>query len=428
MNYKESLEYLNSLNVFGMKLGLVRMTDLLERLGNPQNAYKTVHITGTNGKGSVTAMLTAILQESGFKTGMFTSPHLVSYTERMQINGKWASEIAFANCLTEVRTACEEMTANGNEQPTQFEVLTATAFLLFQKEKVDYAVIEVGLGGLLDSTNVIVPKVSVITNVSFEHADKCGGTLEGIAEHKAGIIKPNVPVVTGAEGMPLDIIRETAAVNDCEIYVLGEDFKVKADRKQMVKFTPNAEVMGEVDYKLNLLGLHQANNSALAAATAMILAVDELSITKASIRHAMKKVEWAGRFELMANANEKYGHQVLIDGAHNPAGITTLRESLDFYFPQEKRVFVLGILKDKDFANMLKILLRKEDKVVFTTPSSERAANPVDLLEYADVEVKEAIGDPVEALKRGHELTNNDELLICAGSLYLIGYLREQLL
>ena len=202
----------------------------------------------------------------------------------------------------------------------------------------------------------------------------------------------------------------------------------KADRKQMVKFTPNAEVMGEVDYKLNLLGLHQANNSALAAATAMILAVDELSITKASIRHAMKKVEWAGRFELMANAKEKYGHQVLIDGAHNPAGITTLRESLDFYFPQEKRVFVLGILKDKDFANMLKILLRKEDKVVFTTPSSERAANPVDLLEYADVEVKEAIGDPVEALKRGHELTNNDELLICAGSLYLIGYLREQLL
>ena len=118
----------------------------------------------------------------------------------------------------------------------------------------------------------------------------------------------------------------------------------------------------------------------------------------------------------------------MIDGAHNPAGITTLRESLDFYFPQEKRVFVLGILKDKDFANMLKILLRKEDKVVFTTPSSERAANPVDLLEYADVEVKEAIGDPVEALKRGHELTNNDELLICAGSLYLIGYLREQLL
>ena len=141
MNYKESLEYLNSLNVFGMKLGLVRMTDLLERLGNPQNAYKTVHITGTNGKGSVTAMLTAILQESGFKTGMFTSPHLVSYTERMQINGRWASEIAFANCLTEVRTACEEMTANGNEQPTQFEVLTATAFLLFHTEKVYYAVI-----------------------------------------------------------------------------------------------------------------------------------------------------------------------------------------------------------------------------------------------------------------------------------------------
>lgn len=427
MNYIESLEYLNSLNVFGMRLGLVRMEELLSILGNPQNAYPTVHVTGTNGKGSVTAMLTAILQESGFKTGMFTSPHLVSHTERMQTNGKWASEAAFAAAISEVREACEKMVAGGNEQPTQFEVLTAAAFILFKNEKVDYAVIEVGLGGLLDSTNVITPKVSIITNVSFEHADKCGGTLEGIAEHKAGIIKENVPVVTGAEDMPLDVIREVAAINNAEIYVLDEDFSVSTTRKKMVRFNSNAEVMGEVDYRLNLMGLHQVKNSALAAAAAMILAVDELTITKASIRHAMEKVQWAGRFELIEGAVDKYGHRVLIDGAHNPAGIKTLRESLDFYFPSEKRVFVLGILKDKEFAKMLEMLLRPEDTVVFTTPSSERAANPVDLLEFAEVAHKEAIGDPVEALKRGHELTGSEDLLVCAGSLYLIGYLREQL-
>lgn len=425
MTYEETLEYLNSLNVFGMRLGLVRMEELLSILGNPQNDYSTVHVTGTNGKGSVTAMLTAILQESGFKTGMFTSPHLVSYTERMQINGKWAAESAFAAAVTEVRQACEKMVAGGNEQPTQFEVLTAAAFLLFKHEKVDYAVIEVGLGGLLDSTNVITPKVSVITNVSFEHADKCGGTFEGIAEHKAGIIKEGVPVVTGAEGIALDIIRETAAVHDADIYVLDEDFSVSTTRKKMVRFTGSAEVMGEVDYRLNLLGLYQVKNSALAAAAAMVLAVDELSITKASIRHGMGKVTWPGRFELLEDAVKRYGHSIILDGAHNPAGIKTLRESLDFYYPSEKRVFLLGILQDKAFAEMLEILLRPEDTVIFTTPDSERAAEPEELLEYANVIHKEAVGNPAEALKRANELTGADDLLICAGSLYLIGTLRD---
>ena len=215
MNYEESLAYLDELNVFGMNFGLARIEKLLYLLGEPQKAYKTIHVTGTNGKGSVTAMLASGLQAAGIRTGMYISPHLSSYTERMVIDGRQVSEAQFADALSVVRDICEFMAGEGDEHPTQFEVITAAAFLLFQKEKVEYAVIEVGLGGLLDSTNVIVPEVSVITNVTFEHADKCGGTLEGIAHHKAGIMKPGVPVVTGAEGKALEIIREEARAKGC---------------------------------------------------------------------------------------------------------------------------------------------------------------------------------------------------------------------
>ena len=224
MNYEESLAYLDELNVFGMNFGLARIEKLLYLLGEPQKAYKTIHVTGTNGKGSVTAMLASGLQAAGIRTGMYISPHLSSYTERMVIDGRQVSEAQFADALSVVRDICEFMAGEGDEHPTQFEVITAAAFLLFQKEKVEYAVIEVGLGGLLDSTNVILPEVSVITNVTFEHADKCGGTLEGIAHHKAGIMKPGVPVVTGAEGKALEIIREEARGKGLCLLCAGRGF------------------------------------------------------------------------------------------------------------------------------------------------------------------------------------------------------------
>ena len=196
MDYKESLSYLESLNVFGSKLGLSRIERLTELLGHPERRYRTVHVTGTNGKGSVSAMTAAILTESGFRTGLYTSPHLTSYTERFVIDGEQASEEDFAAAISAAKEAAEAMLAEGLEQPTEFEVLTAAAFYYFAEKDVDYAVIEVGLGGLLDSTNVIMPEVAVITNVAMEHADRCGGTLEGVAHHKAGIIKRGVPVVT----------------------------------------------------------------------------------------------------------------------------------------------------------------------------------------------------------------------------------------
>ena len=228
MTYQQALEYLASLNTFGMRLGLSRICRLAELLGNPQDAYKTVHITGTNGKGSVSALAAAALSASGLRTGLFTSPHLVSYNERMCVDGAKISDEDFARMLSRTRDAAERMIAEGEESPTQFEVLTAAAFLYFAEKKVDYAVIEVGLGGLLDSTNIITPVATAITNVTLEHADVCGGTLEGVAEHKAGIIKENVPVVTAAKGTPLDVIRRTAREKNAPLYVMGEDFYLRS--------------------------------------------------------------------------------------------------------------------------------------------------------------------------------------------------------
>ncbi|MFC2316664.1 MAG: bifunctional folylpolyglutamate synthase/dihydrofolate synthase, partial [Selenomonas massiliensis] len=210
MNYAESLIYLDELNTFGIRLGLARMEELCARLGNPERSYQTVHIAGTNGKGSVTQMLDAVCRAAGIRSGRYLSPHLISYTERMSVGGHDISEEAFAALLTRVRTAADAMVTAGHEHPTQFEALTALAFLYFAEEQVDVAVIETGLGGLLDSTNVIEPMLTIITNVAMDHADRCGGTLVGIAEHKAGIIQEGVPVITAATGEPLASIEQRA--------------------------------------------------------------------------------------------------------------------------------------------------------------------------------------------------------------------------
>ena len=210
MNYEESLHYLDELNTFGIRLGLTRMEELCARLGHPERSYRVIHIAGTNGKGSVTQMMDAVCRASGIRSGRYLSPHLISYTERMSVGGEEISEEQFAALLTRVRAAADAMTAEGHEHPTQFEALTALAFLYFAEEKVEVAVVETGLGGLLDSTNVVLPELTIITNVAMDHADRCGGTLAGIAEHKAGIIKEGVPVITAAAGEPLTIIAARA--------------------------------------------------------------------------------------------------------------------------------------------------------------------------------------------------------------------------
>ncbi len=411
MNYDESLNYLQSLTVFGVRLGLQRIEELLKRLNNPEKKYKTVHITGTNGKGSTARFIANSLTACGIRTALYTSPHLVCYEERMEIDGELISKEEFAKIITEIKTAVDDITASGAECPTQFEVLTAAAFLYFAEQKVEYAVTEVGLGGLLDSTNVIIPEISVITNVTLEHADKCGGTLEGVAKHKAGIIKAKVPVITGAKGMPLETIKRVAKEKHSEIFVLGENFFAEFNGKDL-KFKND---VCELEYNLSMKALYQQENSAIAIETLFILSKNEPRIKKDVILQAIANTTNSGRFEKIDG--------VILDGAHNPAGIKALRETLDAFYKDENRVFLLGILKDKAADEMLSVLIRRRDKVIVTEPNSDRAMKKEELFSL----IKKYTANVVVAknTKEGLELLKESKgLKVVAGSLYLIGGLK----
>lgn len=380
--YEDALAYLNWLCVFGVKEGLERIKALATALGEPQRAYRTIHVAGTNGKGSVCAMLSEMLRAQGFRTGLFTSPHLESYCERIKVDGVQISAEDFTEMLRRVK-AC-------NVHATHFEVLTAAAFLYFKTRAVDVAVIEVGLGGLYDSTNIIVPELSIITNVALDH-ENILGDLEGIARNKAGIIKPTVPTVTGATGKPLEIIRATAA----------------ALRSELFEVTQPAEV------SLSLRGDFQRLNAAIA-----IKAAEVLGLSREAIEKGLANVEWAGRFEIV----ETTSGVVVIDGAHNPHGAAALRRSLDETFPNGRRVWLFGALRDKDFATVMKILFRADDVVIVTAVPSERAASTETLLAHLRGIKCLAIEDNAEAVRR---LLSMSGVKIIAGSLYLIGAVRR---
>lgn len=428
MTYQQALDYLASLNTFGMRLGLSRIRRLAELLGNPQDACKTVHITGTNGKGSVSALTAAALSASGLRTGLFTSPHLVSYNERMCVDGAKISDEDFAQMLSRTRDAAERMIAEGGESPTQFEVLTAAAFLYFAEQKADYAVIEVGLGGLLDSTNIITPVAAAITNVTLEHADMCGGTLAGVAEHKAGIIKEGVPVVTAARDLPLIVIRRTAQEKHAPLYVMGEDFYLRSCSRtaegQSLSLDAPSLSLSDWRYGISFAAPYQAENSAVAAALMGVLAQRDPQISTSKTAEAFSRTTWAGRFERA----DRDGEKILVDGAHNPAGMKALREALDAVFPTEPRVFLLGILHDKAVEEMLDVLLRPEDEVIVTQPDSERAETSERLLKAVEKRVRRAAAEPDrgEALARAMRAAKG-KLLCCTGSLYLIGELRARI-
>ena len=430
MNYAEALLYLDELNTFGIRLGLVRMEELCARLGNPERCYATIHIAGTNGKGSVTQMMDAVFRASGIRAGRYLSPHLISYTERMSVDGHDISEERFAELLTRVRAAADEMVAAGHEHPTQFEALTALAFLYFAEEQVEVAVIETGLGGLLDSTNVVEPALTIITNVAMDHADRCGGTLLGIAEHKAGIIKEGVPVITAATGEPLEIIERRAEELGADVFVCGEDFSAQLffpkEGGQRVAF--HSVVCREPEpFDLGLAGVYQAENAALVIMAAKLLEREDARVTEHAIRVALRTVRHPARFEILMQENLP----IVIDGAHNPAGMRALRAGLDAYFPDLPRVFLLGILKDKDIDAMLAALLRPGDQVITVRPDSERAA-------AADVVAAiaagmgldtHACGDAAAALAEAQARARaGNALLVAAGSLYLVGGIRAMLM
>ncbi len=425
MNYEQTLAYLENLSKFGINLGMDRIERLLELMQQPQRRFKSIHVTGTNGKGSTTAMLTAIMTASGIKTGMYTSPHLTDYPERMVVNGKEITREEFAQAITYTSKFVEQMLAEGFEQPTEFEVITAAAFYYFAAAGVEYAVIEVGLGGLLDSTNVIIPEISVITNVTLEHTDRCGSTIADIARHKAGIIKDGVPVVTAAKGEALDIIKRTAADKGSKVYVKDEHFASQfngfENSKQLVAI--DAGVFGKVDAELNLIGCHQVENSAVAVTSALILGAKDTRITAEAIKAALAVVCWPGRFEIVGGSPV-----IIIDGAHNPDGARVLRQNLDQVFPGKQITFALGILRDKDVSGIIRELIRPTDTVVTVQPLSYRAATPEEIAREIEARHVEAAAAIDAGIDRAKELAGADGVVCVAGSLYLIGEARQIIL
>lgn len=425
MNYAEALDYLASLGTFGIQLGLTRIEALLDKLAHPERRFKSLHVTGTNGKGSTSACLAAILQAAGIRTGLYTSPHLEGYPERMRIDGEDISLAAFGEVIGAVEQAAAAIKAEGGEGPTEFEVLTAAAFLWFAREDAQYVVVEVGLGGLLDSTNVILPEVAVITNVTLEHMDKCGDTPAAIAAHKAGIIKAGRPVVTGATGAAFSVIEAAAGKLAAPCRLLNRDFWLTAARQLPGRQAFRYHECGTaetIDCEIGLLGRHQLDNAALAVAASRLLSRQEPRLTTAAIQQGLAKAAWPGRFEVVAGTPP-----IILDGAHNPDGIGKLRQTLDELYPARPIVFLFGVLADKDHAEMERTLFRPQDRVVVVRPDSPRAAEPVAIAAEIRglVAAAEAAASIGQGLKRAVQLAGPAGLVCAAGSLYMIGEARR---
>jgi dihydrofolate synthase/folylpolyglutamate synthase len=357
-----ALEYLFGLEQFGIKFGLENISRIVERLGHPERAFRSVHIAGTNGKGSVTAMVDAGLRAAGYRAGRFTSPHLIDITERFVIDGHPVPTDALSAVVDDIRRAIDELRAEGvlEVQPTFFEVTTAAAFELFRRAGVDVAVLEVGLGGRLDATNVVAPIVTAITSIAFDHQTYLGSTLRQIAFEKAGIIKPAVPVVVG------QLEAEAAAVIN----------EVARDRGATIIQASTDDVAGLI---LGLRGAHQRINAAVALRVLEVLSTQGLSITPASIAAGLLNPDWPGRLDLRRLAD---GREVLLDAAHNPAGAAALASYLKSAWDVPPPL-VFAVMRDKDISTMLHTLLPVVSRLVATRASNPRSADPAGIVAQA---------------------------------------------
>ncbi len=428
--YQETIDYLYSLQKHGIKLALSNSVQILERLGNPHRKFKTVHVAGTNGKGSTSAFIASMLRASGLRVGLYTSPHLVSFTERIRINGDSIPEKRVVELAQRIRQACDDLNKNFNTtiSPTFFEVTTALAFIYFAEEAVDLAVIEVGMGGRLDSTNVIVPLVSVVTNIDLEHTEYLGSTLEAIAAEKAGIIKPGVPVITGVtQPTVVDVIEHAAYTNGAPTSRLFKDFKPE---NAVSGFEQTFDYCGikKSTYRglrIHLIGRYQLENASLALATIEYLRDAGVAIDESAIRQGLEQASWEGRMERIEKRPDIY-----LDGAHNPASAKKLAATIqELKSDYHRMILVIGILCDKDYQKIARHLVPLADRVVVTKPHYSRAlevsflAGEIQKL-HAQVISAETI---TEAVAQARKEASPDDLILVTGSLYVVGEARALL-
>lgn len=424
MTYEEALHFLESIYGLGAKLGLENIRRLLDRLDNPQEKVKVIHIAGTNGKGSATAMLGSVLRQAGFTVGAYTSPHLVRYNERFTIGGEPISDADFAAYAGRVADACGEMAAAGFGHPTVFEVLTAMGFLYFAEKRVDYLLLEVGLGGRFDATNVVkAPVLSVIMSIGMDHMEYLGSRLDGIAMEKGGIIKENCPVVLYQQGpVVYNVISEICRNRGAKLY-FAPDTVISTEKQSLGEtvFSVKNRYLSYEHVTLHLLGEYQKQNCAAVLLACRALQDCGLPLTEADIRRGLEEARWPGRMEIAGR-----DPLLLLDGAHNVDGISMLAASLKSYFPNREITLVLGVLGDKEYEKMTALLLPLVRRVVLTEPENTRKLD-VDALRH----VVEPSGIPViqeknigQAVKRARALAGRDGVVCCAGSLYLIGAIR----
>ncbi len=415
--YQETLTYLYDLQKYGIKFGLSSTINLLERLGNPHKVLKAIHIAGTNGKGSTAAMLSAILVRAGYQVGLYTSPHLVRFNERYRVNEKDIGDEEILEVFNRVRRVVDE-----REPPTFFELTTAMALSLFAERQVDWTILEVGMGGRLDATNVIQPQVTIINNVSMDHQEFLGSTLTRIAREKAGIIKNKVPVITAIkQPAVLAIIKTRCLESSAPCYRVGKQIRVRVLGEK--RFAYRGLGWRFENLHSPLAGRHQVLNAATALGGLEVLERQgHLRLKAAHIGEGLSKTRWSGRLEWLSRQPA-----VLIDGAHNYAGVTALRQALREEYGYRRLIVVLGIMADKDLRGMLLELAPLADHIILTRPRYERAAEPESLLEVAGDFVRrtELIRPAEAALERALDLAGPEDLVLVTGSLYFIGEVKE---
>lgn len=416
----ETYKYLYSLEKYGILLGLENIQILLSLIGNPEKKFKSIHIVGTNGKGSTSTFLSSILVEGGYKTGTYTSPHLIDFSERITISGKPIPQEDIKNLAFMMKEVIEN--SPYSKRPfTFFEVTTAMAFYYFAKEMVDIAIIEAGLGGRLDATNTLDPLLTIITTIGLEHKEFLGDTIEKIAFEKASVIKKDIPCVTGVKEIDaLNVIEREAKAKNAPLYRLGKEFF--PEKINNYHFNYKGIFTNYDDLQLeNLIGINQFDNSSLSIAAVELISRKGFKIGKKEIYEGIKKAKWPGRFEIIRKIPP-----FIIDGAHNPQGVESLIRNLDAFFPGLKFKIILTVLKDKDIKEMIDKLTPYAEEIVLVPNKNERSYKRYEYERlFKNNNLFSFANDIPSVIKNCiHE---KDKPILLTGSLYGIGEAKEVL-
>ncbi|MBC2140869.1 bifunctional folylpolyglutamate synthase/dihydrofolate synthase [Listeria innocua] len=421
-SYQEALDWIHGTLRLGIKPGLARMEYIMEKLNHPEKANKWIHIAGTNGKGSTLTFIRSSLEEAGYKTGTFTSPYIETFNERISVNGIPVSDQMIVDLANRIKPIAEELEKTVYGPPSEFEIITAMMFLCFAEyEPIDIGIIEVGLGGRLDSTNVLTPLISVITTIGMDHMEFLGNSIEQIAGEKAGIIKPGIPVISGViQKEAQEVIINNAVRNNSNVAWLNKDFFIQNRGDEITFRTSHGDEIPDIT--IGLLGIHQLNNAAVAIKVLQYLnTFSSYEINQSAIKQGLKKAFWPGRMELL-----DVKPFIMLDGAHNPEGVKTFAHSIKTY-PGHKKIIV-SILKDKNYQEMIALLKTIPDtEILLTTFDYPRAMSANEVTQIGTIEGISTNPNWKQALDGINEIKNDTKFFV-TGSLYFISEARKYLL